>query len=231
MRLRESRIKEIEEYIKFLEQTEGNAGNMPVLEKVADFDERVRSAKYWWYIDSADYHYFVARALFLRMVFDYSCFSGHQCIENYLKAYLKFCNRNAPSTDHILPKLLERCRSAAGQTPEFIAGNFIGLIVRRFDPYYEVGRYPVQHIRPRTGTHCSTFPDDIFILDYFVYQMRLILPVPENTWDMFREGKNGGHWQLYDCMTKFPDFYNLLKVDNINFMKSLDQVEQHEENG
>lgn len=220
MDIQDRKIRDIEGYLVFLEQTEGTSGNMPVLEKVSDYSEKVNRAEYWRYIHSADHHYFVARVLFLKMVFEYSYFSGFQCIENYLKAYLK-CHGRTVLSEHPLGKLLGRCREVPSRTPDFIDTKYVALIVRRFDPYYEVGRYPVQHVRPKAGTQSFLHPDDIFVLDYFVYQMRRMLTVPDNTWDMFAQGKDAGHYQLVSCMHSFPDFYNTLKWNNINFPASL----------
>lgn len=221
MTIQDTRIQEIEKYVLFLEGTEGKAANMPVLERVSDFSDRVKRTEYWRYIGSADCHYFVARILFLRMVYEYSYFSGFQCIENYLKAFLKNCGAAVPKK-HQLGKLLELCKRVQVK-PDFIHSRYIGVITRRFEPYYEIGRYPVQTIRPKAGTQAFFHPDDIFVLDYFVYQMRHILTVPQNTWDMFRQVKDAATFQLASCAHTFPEFYNIVKWNNINFPDLLEQ--------
>ena len=222
-----SRIQEIQNYILFLEGTEGKAANMPVLKEVSDFKDRVKRTEYWRYIHSADYHYFVSRILFLRMIYTYSYFSGFQCIENYLKAFLKYCGVAVP-TKHPLGDLLDLCRGVVQPKPDFIHSRYIEVITRRFEPYYQIGRYPVQTIRPKSGTQSFLYPDDIFVLDYFVYQMRRILTIPQNTWDMFRQGKGAGLMELVSCMREFPDFYNLVKWNNINFPDLQEQGESQQ---
>lgn len=223
MDIKSSRLQDIEEYLLVLEKTDGKAAIMPILEKVSDFLDRAERIKYWRYIDSADYHYFVARILFLRMVYEYSFFSGFQCIENYLKSFLKYGGAAVP-IKHTLGELLELCRGVVQLKPDFIHSRYIGLIIRRFESFYEIGRYPVQKIRPKRGVRAFSYPEDIYVLDYFVYQMRRILTIPEteNMWDMFGQGKRAGHFQLYNCMRNFPEFYNLVKWNNINFPDSLE---------
>jgi HEPN domain-containing protein len=220
MDAQESRIREIEEYLLFLEGSEGKGANMPVLEKISDWRTRAQEVEYWRYVQSADYHYFVARVLFLKMVFVYSYFSAHQCIENYLKACLRFHCAKVP-LDHRLGNLLELCKKASSCTQCFIHSRYAALIARRFDPYYEVGRYPVQKTRPKDGKGAFLWPDDIRVLDYFVYQMRRMVTLPDNTWDILGQGEAEGHYELVACRRHCPDFYNLFKSRNINFPASL----------
>lgn len=160
---------------------------------------------------SADYHYFISRILFLHHILNYSQFSGHQCIENYLKAYLKYKEQIPPNT-HDLQKLLRYCRAEEPVADSFINNDNIEIIIAKYEPFYELARYPVQKQHPKDG-YAFLIPDDIFILDYFVMRMREILAIPANTWDVLKDG----HVNLFQCQQNFPNFYNFFFVDNINF--------------
>jgi HEPN domain-containing protein len=207
-------IESIEEYLDGLKTSiKRGSGNVPVVETIDNktYKSEVSNADYWRYIQSADYHYFISRVLFLQHIVEYSHFSGHQCIENYLKAYLKY-KKQVPPNSHELDGLLNRCRSAAPKSESFIHGGYISIITKKYEPFYELARYPVQRKRPQGG-YASLIPDDIFVLDYFVSKMRNILDIPENTWDILDDG----HYHLADCQRFHPNFYKLFFQYNINF--------------
>jgi HEPN domain-containing protein len=170
-----------------------------------------RKIEYWYFVQSADYHYFVSRILFLRHVTEYSQFSGYQCIENYLKAYLKY-KEQIPPNSHDLQELLRLCRAEDLVADSFINGDSISIIIAKYEPFYEVARYPVQKQRPKSG-YAFLIPDDIFILDYFVMKMREVLSIPANTWDILKNG----HYSLFQCQQLYPGFYGIFFSDNINF--------------
>jgi HEPN domain-containing protein len=210
-------IHEIEKHLTFLKEIADRhptALNVPEFETLAkqDYKSRVAKIDYWNFIQHADQHYFVARILFMHHITEYSFFCAEQCVENYLKAYLRYYNAIPPDT-HDLQTLLDQCRSLSHTLELFITSTHIEIIVQLFNPFNELARYPIQRKRPKGGQYFVTYPTDIFNLDYFVYRMREILSIPTNTWDILREGLQ----QLYDCQQECPDFYSTFKVDNINF--------------
>jgi HEPN domain-containing protein len=206
-------VKSVEEYLEFLKEvaTKGG-GNVPIYNKKnkKDYRNALNKIDYYNFVQSADYHYFISRILFLHYITDYAQFSGYQCIENYLKAYLKF-KGEVPPDKHDLQLLLQLCR-AKGPIAPFINSDNIVIIIAKYAPFYELARYPVQHEHPKSG-YALVIPDDIYILDYFVMKMREILVVPTNTWDIFKDG----HFKLHQCQQNFPDFYNTFFENNINF--------------
>jgi len=186
------------------------------LEKINNdvYQDDVEKIDYWRYVQSADYHYFISRVLFHHHIGEYSNFSGHQCLEIYQKAYLKYKNQSPPNS-HDLFKLLERCKSIAPNSNVFIHSDELSVIVKKYAPFYELARYPVQKQRPKKGQYMNIFPDDIYLLDYFVMRMREILTIPSNTWDILKDG----HYNLYQTKELFPSFYNTFFEGNINFTK------------
>ena len=203
-------ISTVESYIANLERAaEIGAGNVPLLEELDEdaYADRVEKTAYWSYIQSADYHYFVSRVLFMNHVIEYSNFSGHQCIETYLKAYLKFRNVIPPNW-HSLGKLIGRANEVSEDT--FIESAELSVIAAKYEPFYELARYPVQRRGPKCG-YAFIYPDDIYILDYFVLKMRQIMSIPENTWDLFRNG----HFKLEQAKRNAPEFYGLVFSNNI----------------
>ena len=138
-------------------------------------------------------------------------------MENYLKAFLQM-HGVRPPTHHRLRSLLGRCRATTGPVPDFIGSDEAEAIACRFEPFNELARYPVQRVYP-DGGYATVLPDDVKILDYFVYRMTPLVPVPANTWDLFRVGGPGeGHYRLHQCQAQFPEFYALVKQDNLNFL-------------
>jgi HEPN domain-containing protein len=212
-------ITEIGDYIlknKRATDADSSAMNLPQFERVAkaDYDKRVSEIGFWYYVQHGDYHYFVARTLFMHKVAEYALFAAQQCVENYLKAYLKHCNE-IPQKRHRLKDLLEDCKKVTLDKSSFIHSEYIGAIVQKFDPFNEVARYPVQNTRPLNGQYLWGYPWDAYMVDYFVYYMRRTLPsIPENTWDILRAE---GHHRLSSCMEEHPAFYATFKTNNINF--------------
>jgi HEPN domain-containing protein len=213
-------VKSVEDYISFLQESvkEGEKigfrpANVPIIQKIdsQEFEERVKKSKYSDFVLWADYHYFISRILFLHRINEYAFFCGLQCIENYLKAYLKFKNQHPPKT-HDLSRLVTICRAIAPYSDTFIHSDYISTIISKFEPFYEFARYPVQTQRPK-GSFAFFFPHDIYILDYFVMKMREILAIPSEAWNIFIKG----HIFLFQCQDSFPDFYNHFFSDNINF--------------
>lgn len=208
-------VAEIEKRLNALLQAERNGvrsvGPAVRIDK-EEYKKIVDKIDYWRYIQSADQHYFVSRVLFFRHILEYSLFAGHQCIENYLKGYLKLRSHLPPDT-HDLQKLLDLCRKAARLSDAFMHEDGIGFIVGNYDPFFEYARYPVQHNRPKGGFGC-VWPDDFYLLDYFVYRMRQLIPVSGKSWNLMREGL----MSLQQTKDQFPDFYSLLHVNNINFL-------------
>jgi len=178
-----------------------------------EYRDAVEKIEYWRFIQSADYHYFVSRILYLHHILTYSQFCSQQCIENYLKAYLKFKNKPHQNS-HNLTALLASCRDIAPVSDTFIKSDRIATIISMYEPFYELARYPVQKTRPK-GTYCLVTPGDIYILDYFVMKMREILAIPGNTGDILKKG----HESLISCQTFYPKFYSVFFEDNINFVK------------
>jgi len=206
-------IESIKRYIRDLQESiDIGAGNVAKLEIIAkdDFREAVEKTDYWSYVQKADYHYFVSRILFLHKLFSYSHFCSHQCIENYLKAYLKL-KKQTPPNCHALLKILERIKTIAPESDKFIYSNEMALILKMYAPFYEFARYPVHHQRPKNGHYIDFFPDNIYVLDYFVMRMRELLTVPN------RDILKNGHKDLYLCQRSFPNFYSLFYENNINF--------------
>lgn len=207
-------VQKIEEYILFSKEAKDqhpDAANLPLTEINPNYKQDVSQTESWRYVHSADYHYFVSRVLFLNHVVEYSFFSAQQCIENYLKAYLRDHNKT-PSNTHKLTDLLNKCKSLSSDPLSFINSVYADVIIQKFDPFNEVARYPVQNVRPKDG-YGFFYPLDIYMLDYFVFQMRKVLSVPKTTWDIFDEGLQN----LQMCMRHCPEFYNRLKENNINF--------------
>jgi len=211
----DERISEIEEYILFSKQAaDEGVHNLPTTEKINKqlYNESVNDVDYWRFVEAADQHYFVSRILFLNHVYDYSCFCAQQCVENYLKAYLQYKQQTVPKT-HDLFLLVEQCRDENGSDDVFIASHHLSAIVQKYDPFYEWARYPVQNVRPKVPFG-HFYPDDIFVLDYFVLKMREILKNSNDNWDIFKDG----HFSLRHSQNKSPEFYDVFFAKNINFM-------------
>lgn len=206
-------IESIEEYIHFLNSKIGSgASNIQPSVKLDDhsYNEKLNNIGYEYYIYSADNHYFVSRTLFMNYIFEYSLFSAYQCIENYLKAYIKH-KKQLPPLTHNLMSLKEKCSKHATIDDAFIDSVELSTIIYKYDPFYTMPRYPVSREKwlPRAHLH----PDDIYILDYFVMKFRQMLPYPENMRDILKEN----HITEFLCREKAPSFYDTFLQGNINF--------------
>lgn len=181
-----------------------------------DKENRIfQSLKYYNFTDSGDLHYFVAKQLMIKSVGDYGYYCIQQSIENYLKAYLIF-NKYSTYKDlkkHDLLKLLELCRKCNSKHPEFITSNYIELICKKFNPFNEFARYPIQGKRPKDGMYIIKYDTDIRILEYFIYKMKEIMP-PNRDNHLF-----GDFFQpLFQCKLYHSDFFSNIYINNINTM-------------
>lgn len=99
----EPTIKSIEESIHFLRSLIGsdvaNIRPTVIIDKNT-YKRKLDNIGFEYYITWADRHYFVSRTLFMNYVFDYSYFSAFQCIENYLKAFIKSKKTKPTSNTH-----------------------------------------------------------------------------------------------------------------------------------
>lgn len=165
------------------------------------------------FILSGDKHYYAARLLFLSGVCEYAFFSAQQCIELYLKSYLKY-KTQIPNDGHDLIHFVQECRKYGG-SDTFIFSDRIMTIAKRFNPFYEYSRYPVQKSRPQNGIYAFIYPDDIQPLDYFVFKMRKIIPYPKEMHDILKEGNLGEYnFGRHEIIAN-----ELFKFENINFVK------------
>ncbi len=183
--------------------------------KDPDFDTKLKNMSYTIFISSADLHYFLSRILFYHHIYPYSFFEAQQCIELYLKSFIKYANHNEiPNRIHDLEELLNQCRLLdKNRNYPFLHSSRISTICHRFNPFYEIPRYPAGNFIPNTGPG-FLFPTDIYPLDLFVFEMRNILPLPETHSDIFKDY----HFDLHQCFENFPDWVETFKYDNINFL-------------
>ena len=108
---KEEHIKEIERIILFNKKAgEEGSTNLPQKEVILDYKKRVQNIDYQYYLKNADMHYFISRQLFRHYLGEYAYFSAHQCVENYLKGFLKFIGETPPNS-HILKDLLMICKN------------------------------------------------------------------------------------------------------------------------
>lgn len=209
----EPTVENVELYIKALYENIRNGYlNMQPKEIIGkkELEIKENDVSYDLYILTADNHYFVARTLFMNFIFEYSLFAGYQCIELYLKAFLK--NKGfIPPHRHELSYLLEKCRANASCEDTFIYSNDIYAIIYRFEPYYSIPRYPITN--DKSDEIGLAVPHDIFLLDYFVMRIRQILPMPDKENDILTGTGT------YSSITKrfAPEFYDKFVNRNINF--------------
>lgn len=205
-------VESIENYIKWLNSLiNTGVSNIVPSEKIDNvlYSQKREELHYQDYIMFGDRHYFVSRVLFMNFVFDYSYFSGQQSIENYLKGFIK-SKGNAPDQKHSLKDLLRTCREIACGKDEFIWSNEISTIIYRYEPFYTLPRYPDSQTK-WVGIS-STYPDDIFLLDYFVLRFRQLLPLSQNTGDLLK----GNDIFAFLCKRHSPSFYECFLDGNIN---------------
>lgn len=178
----------------------------------ARFKQEMASVDWNRFVQSADYHYFVGRVLLSQQVHLYGLLCTHQCVENYLKAYIAF--RAVPvDTVHELLKLLQKARNNTPDSGSFIHSEDIETICEKFEPFYEIARYPVQITRPKDCKYIVMPSVELAVLDYFVLQMRRILILPPGSWDLLSEE---GHIELQMVKELRPEFYAIFKEGNIN---------------
>jgi HEPN domain-containing protein len=171
----DSRISEIGNYIDFLFSCIGTeASNITATTEISktEFKDKVGKSNFVSFINFANYHYFISRVLFLSRDQGYSFFAGQQCVENYFKGFIRMKGEKPRST-HKLIKLLEDCRTYADQSDEFIFSDQVFTIAYKYNYFYEIPRYPVTN--QKWLPYMSQFPDDIFVLDYFVHKMLLLM--------------------------------------------------------
>jgi len=209
--------EEIERILLFYKTAKENnpeITSLPTLKTLtnAEFQAARAATDYSAYVHFAHHHYTVARLLFIMSFWLYAHYCSQQTVENYLKAYLKLTGTEPPLR-HSLKELLSLCRKTPN-TPDFIGTEFIEAIVQKFDPYNELPRYPVGQRRPAEPGLQSIYPEDMYILDYFVFRMRGIVALPGTHSDIFKDGV--GPWALY-LSDWFPALFQKLKEDNINF--------------
>lgn len=214
---KEQKIEEARRYISHARRAaDEGALNIAELESSrARFNAEMASVGWQAFVRSGQYHYFVARVLLSQQVHLYGLFCAHQCVENYLKAYHVSLQRGAPPTIHELNKLLSSIRGDHSGLPAFVASSELETICRKFDPFYEIGRYPVQVSRPKGGRYVAMPSLDMSVLDYFVHQMSELLPLGPKEWNILGLL---GHMDLEVVRDIRPEFYALFTDGNLNFL-------------
>lgn len=187
-------------------------GNLGDVEKNPDYKSSKTALEYWYYIMWADEHYFAGRTLFMQHIIMYSYFCFQQCVELYLKAYLK-CHGVVPPDTHSLSELLQACR-ALSAAHDFIKSDYLEVITRKFGGFNEYPRYPIQKNRPKDGKYVFMWPRDVYYVDYFVFKMRQLVSIPDRTRDLLRGDES---YDLEQCKTINPAFYASFRQDNYNF--------------
>lgn len=162
------------------------------------------------FIHYGDYDYFLFRFLTLFELFDYASYLGQQCIECYFKSFRVYKNQPA-STSHDLGALREQCIKLGNHEYEFLESEYLEAIVTRFAPYNKEPRYPDHNAGVYSSKVMMTL--DIYYLDYFIYEMRKIIILPELESDLLKDT----NYFLYTFRLNHPRLYNWLKYDNINF--------------
>ena len=174
---------------------------------------QLESAPWEHFVQKADYSYFVARTLLSQNVHLYGLFCAQQCVETYLKAFLRKSGAAIPQL-HRLNDLLIASGKVCHKSRSFFDSPHAEAICRRYDPFYEIARYPVQISRPVDGKYVWMSGMDEQFLDYFVYRMRKILEVQPGSWDILG---SQGHEDLHLVKELHPDFYRLFTTNNLNF--------------
>jgi hypothetical protein len=213
MNTNEPTVETIEKYIHFLKECIGkNAGNMPDFQPIikTSYKSKMNKIGFEEFVRYADHHYFVSRTLFMNFIFGYSFFSAYQCIENYLKAFLK-SKGHIPPKIHPLTQLLSVSKNIASLNDEFINSDEISTIIYKFEPFYEFPRYPISN--NEFTPHAFLHPDDIYLLDYFVLKFRELLFSSDNILDI----ENSLSTFILICRKNSPEFYKTFLFHNINF--------------
>ncbi|HVG17712.1 MAG TPA: HEPN domain-containing protein [Blastocatellia bacterium] len=209
------RIAAIENYLlRARDAANAGADNLsPFVKDRSHYDEILKNLDYNAYLQRGDMHYFVARILLLNWVAEYGYFCSQQCIENYLKGYLRG-KGVIPPQEHNLDRLLEAAKKLTVDMGSFLQSDFIKVIVDKFNPFYELARYPAQITKPKDGKYVMFASLDVETIDYFIYRMRLIMKPPLGGWDILSDH---GHKDLNMCREYRPEFYQFFLRDNMNF--------------
>lgn len=207
-------IGKLEKYIDFWDRAQKmGAGNILPTSQNLNFDIEISTSKYQDFISFGDYHYFIGRIIFTKGGGVYGFFCAHQCIELYLKAYIIFKRGNLKKLlIHDLHKLLEYCRGIA-PNKSFLHTKRAELIITRFDPFYELPRYPVSRRGIKGGSYVYLQPDDIYPLDYFIFRIRKEMPLPTGNWDILGDGRPYGAASL----AREDPLVEYFKFNNINY--------------
>ncbi len=187
--------------------------NLPETEKIdrGSYDQHLVAITWDSFVQRADMHYFVSRVLIRHSVMEYGFFCAHQCVENYLKAFLHSVGESIPKM-HSLPELLAHSCRSCSDPGSFLFSDDAKTVCDKYNPFYELARYPVQNIRPKDGQYLA-FTGEEIILDYFVHCMRGILRLPSKSWDLLGAD---GHRDLEMCREFHPNFYRAFETDNLN---------------
>ena len=176
------------------------------------YQEQPMKTSWHSFVQRADYSYFVAESSSLRGVHLYGLFCTHQCVEGYLKAFLRLSKSSIPQSHNLL-NILSKVRECNNDTNGFLHSDYSEAICRRYDPFYEVARYPAQQTRPKDGIYAVASSIDGQFIDYFVYRMREIMPLPQDGWDILKQG----HMELEIVKELRPSFYSIFTDGNLNF--------------
>ena len=178
-------------------------------------DKELATADWRQFAMNADYSYFVARVLLAQEISLYGLFCAHQCVEVYIKALLRSVGAAIPQL-HKLVGLLNSARAAVPESTGFVHSAHVETICMRFDPFYEIARYPVQISRPKDGKWLWVSGTDEVFLDYFVHEIRTSLPPRTDPRDLLSDGS---HIYLDQVHQDQPWLFELFKKNNLNFAR------------
>jgi HEPN domain-containing protein len=211
---KENAPEEIERILEFTlraKKKDPSLNNLMGVEHSLTFESDMKTAGAPDFSSSAEQSYAVARLLLQLRVHWYAYFCAQQTVENYLKAYIKARGMD-PRVTHSLRDLLIQCRESQ-PTSSFVASEHIEAVVLKFDGFNEAPRYLVQRRKPGTRAWVGSFPDDMYILDYFVFCIRKELPAKGSRGSLFTTG----HIDLFSFEKTWPGIYALVTDRNINF--------------
>ncbi|HEX7017536.1 MAG TPA: HEPN domain-containing protein [Patescibacteria group bacterium] len=165
------------------------------------------------YAAVGDYLYFTARTVFLQSHGVIAFFLAQQAIENYLKGLLKHLGNNKMISDHNLEEILKKVKKMTKE-PFFHSDECLAII-KCFNPFNQLPRYPVHFTRPYNASYGYIYPDTIYFLDHFVKEYRKLYPTPPGKWNLFKE-------ELPFEMAMFkhsidPKLIEIFKDKNVNF--------------
>ena len=207
---KEEKIKNIEDSLFSLKDgIDQGYANIPNYENENyDYQDQKQNLNHGSYMAAGNYNYLASRILFKMSVYEYSFFCAQQCIENYLKGFLKVKGENIKDT-HDIFYLLQKCRKFNSKN-DFINSEAIEVIVRKFIIFNELPRYPVvKKFKSKTGGYIICETNDINILDYFILKMRTIMVFPEERADLL---KFEGVYSMLGEETR-----KIFKEGNVNF--------------